>query len=54
MIRFYSGRVLRFKPAMRGTMVNGRMLCENGECFVGVNPAALYACVNAHIREMFR
>ena len=54
MIRFYSGRVLRFQPALRETTANGRALCENGEFFVGGDPAALYARVNAHVREMFR
>ena len=54
MIRFYNGRVLRFQPALRETMVNGRVLYENGEFFVGGDPAALFARVNAHVREMFR
>ena len=42
------------KENVRLTMVNGRVLYENGEFFVGADPAALYARVNAHIREMFR
>ena len=66
MIRFDNGRVLRFAPKMRATgdevrtgngrltAANGRALCENGEFFVGEDPAALYARVNAHVREMFR
>ena len=54
MIRFYNGRVLRFQPALRETMGNGRALCEDAGCFVGGDPAALFARVNAHVREMFR
>ena len=42
------------KENVRLTMVNGRVLYENGEFFVGEDPAALYARSNAHIREMFR
>ena len=41
------------KENVRLTMVNGRVLYENGEFFVGGDPAALYARVNAHVREMF-
>ena len=42
------------KENVRLTMVNGRVLYENGEFFVGGDPEALYARVNAHVREMFR
>ena len=41
------------KENVRLTMVNGRVLYENGEFFVGVEPEALYAKCNAHVREMF-
>ena len=42
------------KENVRLTMVNSRVLYENGEYYTGEDPAALYARVNAHIREMFR
>ena len=42
------------KENVRLTMVNGRVLYENGEYYTGEDPAALYARANAHIREMFR
>jgi membrane dipeptidase len=36
------------------TMVNGRILYENGEFLVGTDPQALYARVNARLPEIFQ
>ena len=42
------------KENVRLTMVNGRILYENGEFFVGTDPQALYARVNARLPEIFQ
>ena len=34
------------------TMVNGRVLYENGEFFIGEDPREIYARANAMIREI--
>ena len=40
------------KENVRLTMVNGRVLYENGEFFIGEDPRRLYAKANAMIREI--
>ena len=40
------------KENVRMTMVNGRVLYENGEFFIGEDPRRLYAKANAMIREI--
>ena len=40
------------KENVRLTMVNGKILYENGEFFVGGDPARIYADANAFIREL--
>ena len=40
------------KENVRLTMVNGKILYENGEFFIGEAPEAIYARANALVREM--
>ena len=40
------------KENVRLTMVNGKILYENGEFFVGEEPERIYAAANAFIREL--
>ena len=40
------------KDCVKLTMVAGKVLYENGEFFIGVEPGALYASAEAELRKM--
>jgi 5-methylthioadenosine/S-adenosylhomocysteine deaminase len=40
------------KDDVRLTMINGRILYENGEFFIGAEPGRIYEKANAVLREM--